>query len=263
MSAKESRRARGRVASAGASYVRAFASGRRGDVAIDRAEARNAIDGAGWRGLIEAVRRHAADPTVRVLVLRSEGSVFCAGGELPWMRGADQAELMLVDEALEAIRACPKPVVARVHAPAFGGGVGLAAACDVVVAARDARFVLSEVRVAVAPAIVSRFVIERIGGARFRSWALTAEAVEAEDAYVAGLVDRLAEPDEIDDAVSRVVTALSAGEPEALAATKRLFPSGLAAGPAVAELARLRARAEFAEGIAALREKRPASWVPR
>jgi methylglutaconyl-CoA hydratase len=259
MSAKES----GRAPGAAASYVRAVASDRRGDVIIDRPEARNAVDGAGWRALAEAVCRHAADPAVRVVVLWSEGPVFCAGGDLPWMRGAGEDELMLVDEALEAIRACPKPVVARVHAPAFGGGVGLAAACDVVVAARDARFVLSEVRVGVAPAVVSRFVIDRIGGARFRSWALTAEPVEAEDAYVAGLVDRLAEADEIDDAVSRVVTALAAGEPEALAAVKRLFPSGLAAGPAVAELARLRARAEFAEGIAALREKRPASWVPR
>jgi methylglutaconyl-CoA hydratase len=245
------------------SYVQAAASGIRGDVTIDRAAARNALDGEGWRGLAEAVQRHVADDAVRVIVVRSEGLAFCAGGDLSWMRAADEAELMVVNEALEALRSCPKPVVARVHAPAFGGGVGLAASCDVVVAARDARFTLSEVRVGVAPAIVSRFVIDRIGAARFRSWALLAEAVEAEDAYVAGLVDRLAEPDELDDEVSRVVTALAAGEPEALAATKRLFPAGLEPSAAVRELARLRARPEFAEGIAAVREKRPASWVPR
>ena len=243
-------------------YVRASAAGIRGDVAIARAEARNALDGAGWRGLAEAVRQHAGDPSVRVLVLQSEGPVFCAGGDLAWMRTADEGELMVVNEALDALRSCPKPVVARVHAPAFGGGVGLAAACDVVVAARDARFTLSEVRVGVAPAIVSRFVIDRVGGARFRSWALLAEPVEAEDAYVAGLVDWLAEPDQLDDEVSRVVSALAAGEPAALTVTKRLFPAGLAPDEAVAELARLRERPEFAEGIAAVREKRPAKWVP-
>ena len=235
----------------------------RGEIRLTRPEQRNALDGDALRAIIADVARHTADEAVRVVVLQSEGPVFCAGGDLAWMRASDEAELMVVNEALAALRSCPKPVVARVHAPAFGGGVGLAAACDVVVAARDARFTLSEVRVGVAPAIVSRSVIERIGGARFRSWALLAEPVEAEDAHVAGLVDRLAEPDELDDEVSRVVAALAAGEPTALAATKRLFPRGLEPEAAVAELARLRARPEFAEGIAAVREKRPASWVPR
>jgi methylglutaconyl-CoA hydratase len=235
----------------------------RGEIVLARPEQRNALDGDALRAIVADVQRYAADPAVRVLVVRSEGPIFCAGGDLGWMLTADEGELMVVNEALEALRGCPKPVVARVHAPALGGGVGLAAACDVVVAARDARFTLSEVRIGVAPAVVSRFVIERIGGARFRAWALLAEAVEAEDAYVAGLVDRLAEPDELDDAVTRVVAALAAGEPEALAATKRLFPRGLAANEAVAELARLRARPEFAEGIAAVRGKRPARWVVR
>jgi enoyl-CoA hydratase/carnithine racemase len=104
-------------------------------------------------------------------------------------------------------------------------------------------------------------VIGRVGGARFRAWALTARGITAEEALATGLVDRIAPPDRLDEAVTEVVTALAAGEPEALATVKRLFPNGLETDAAVAELARLRARPEFAEGMAAVREKRPAAWM--
>lgn len=231
-----------------------------GLVELRRPEHRNALDGDAWRALADEVRRHGEDAGVRVLVLRSEGPVFCAGADLDWMRAAAPAELMAIPEALAAIAACPKPVVARVHGPVFGGGVGLVAACDLVVAAEAARFTLSEVRVGVAPAIVSPAVIGRVGPSRFRAWALTARAVAADEALAAGLVDRVTPPDDLDEAVAEVVAALAAGEPGALAAAKRLFPAGLPAEAAVAELARLRGRPAFAEGIAALRERRRPAW---
>jgi methylglutaconyl-CoA hydratase len=233
----------------------------RGLIELNRPDQRNALDGEGWRAIVEGVRRHAEDPSVRVLIVQSRGPVFCAGGDVDWMRRADEPELRVAAEALEAIAGCPKPVVARVHGPAYGGGVGLAAACDLVVAAADVRFTLSEVRIGVAPAMVSRAVIGRVGGARFRAWALTARGITAEEALATGLVDRIAPPDRLDEAVTEVVTALAAGEPEALATVKRLFPNGLETDAAVAELARLRARPEFAEGMAAVREKRPAAWM--
>jgi 2-(1,2-epoxy-1,2-dihydrophenyl)acetyl-CoA isomerase len=104
-------------------------------------------------------------------------------------------------------------------------------------------------------------VIARVGGARFRAWALTARGITAPEALAAGLVDRVAAADELDEGVTEVVTALAAGEPEALATVKRLFPNGLETDAAAAELARLRARPEFTEGMAAVREKRPAAWM--
>jgi methylglutaconyl-CoA hydratase len=233
----------------------------RGLIELNRPEQRNALDGDGWRAITEAVRRHTADPAVRVLIVQSRGAVFCAGGDVDWMRRADESELRVAAEALDAIAACPKPVVARVHGPTYGGGVGLVAACDLAVASSEARFTLSEVRLGVAPALVSRAVIGRVGGARFRTWALTARAVGADEAAAAGLVDVVCAPDELDGAIDGVCQALCAGEPAALAAVKRLFPAGLGGEAAAAELDRLRGREAFAEGIAALREKRPPRWV--
>jgi methylglutaconyl-CoA hydratase len=235
--------------------------GVRGIVEIDRPQGRNALDGDTCRAMLAAARQHEADPAVRTVLLQSTGSVFCAGGDVDWMRASEPPELAVVGELLDGLAALAKPVVARVQGPAYGGGVGLAAACDIVVAAAEARFQMSEVKLGVAPAMVSRAVIGRVGGARFRAWALTARAIDADAALAAGLVDRVAGPDGLDAAIDDVCAALCAGEPEALASVKRMFPDGMAALPAAEELGRLRARPAFGEGIRALREKRPPSWV--
>lgn len=235
--------------------------GIRGIVEIDRPEGRNALDGESWRAIAAAAAAHDGAAQVRTILVQSTGSVFCAGGDLDWMLRSEPAELVAAATALDALAAVGKPVVARVHGPAYGGGVGLAAACDLVVAAHNVRFQMTEVRVGVAPAMVSRAVIGRIGGALFRRWALLASGVSAAEALAAGLVDRIAEPDQLDAAIDEVCTALCAGEPGALASVKRLFPTGLGGPEAAAELSRLRARPAFAEGISAMREKRPPSWV--
>jgi methylglutaconyl-CoA hydratase len=243
------------------SYLRVRREGVRGIVEIDRPDARNALDGDGWRGIATALEQHADDPAVRTVLVQATDSVFCGGADVDWMRRAEPSELAAVGRTLDAVAACPKPVVARVQGPVYGGGVGLAAACDLVVAAPDVRFVLSEVRLGVAPGLVSRAVIARIGGARFRSWALIARPVDAQSAAAAGLVDRVAAPGELDRAIDEVCEALCAGEPGALAAVKQLFPDGMEVGAAAELLRELRVRPAFAEGIAALREKRPPSWV--
>jgi methylglutaconyl-CoA hydratase len=243
------------------SYLRVRREGIRGIVEIDRPDGRNALDGDGWRGIRAALRQHEADPEVRTVLLQATGSVFCAGGDLDWMLRSEPSELQVGAEAADALIACPKPVVARVQGPAYGGGVGLLAACDLVVAVDTARFQLSEVRLGVAPAMVSRAVIGRVGGARFRAWALTAQSIDPAAALAAGLVDRVVAPDALDRAIDEVCQSLCAGEPGALASVKALFPAGLPAGAAAEELGRLRARPAFAEGIAAMREKRPPSWV--
>ena len=235
--------------------------GGRGYVRLANPEQRNALDGDDWRALGDAMRAMELESPVRTIVVVAEGRTFCAGAQVDWMRAAPREELAYAPRALEQMRACSKPIVARVHGSAYGGGVGLVAACDLVVASREARFVLSETRLAVAPAMVSQAVIGRVGGARFRAWALTGTPVSADEALSAGLVDRVAAPAELDAALEEVCTALGEAEPVALAAVKQLFPHGFAAPAAVELLAELRARPEFAEGIAALREKRPPSWA--
>lgn len=235
--------------------------GARGYVRLNEPAQRNALDGAAWRAIGNALRAMELESPVRTIVLVAEGPTFCAGAQVDWMRSASAEELSAVGQTLDQFGACSKPIVARVQGAAYGGGVGLVAACDVVVASREARFALTEARLGIAPAMVSRAVIARIGGARFRSWALTAEPVSADEALAAGLVDRVADEPELDTAVDRLCTALARAEPVALAAVKRLFPDGFAGPAAVELLVELRARPEFAEGIAALRERRPASWA--
>jgi methylglutaconyl-CoA hydratase len=235
--------------------------GARGYVRLANPEQRNALDGSGWRALGDAVRAMELESPVRSIVLVAEGKTFCAGAQVDWMRTAPPEELGAIGQTLGDFAACPKPIVARVHGPAYGGGVGLVAACDLVVASREARFVLSEVRLGVAPAIVSRAVMARIGAARFRHWALTARQVSTDEAREAGLVDHVADGAELDAVLEDTLRALEHAEPLALAAVKQLFPHGFAGPAAVEMLAELRDRPEFAEGIAALREKRPAAWV--
>lgn len=149
------------------SYVKTRVEGIRGIVEIDRPEGRNALDGESWRAIAAAAAAHDGAAQVRTILVQSTGSVFCAGGDLDWMLRSEPAELVAAATALDALAAVGKPVVARVHGPAYGGGVGLAAACDLVVAAHNVRFQMTEVRVGVAPAMVSRAVIGRIGGALF------------------------------------------------------------------------------------------------
>src|SRR5579884_2315539 len=177
------------------------------------------------------------------------------------MDGGAWRELGDAVRAMERLAESPKPIVARVHGSAYGGGVGLVAACDLVVASRAARFVLSEVRLGLAPATISTTVVRRIGGAHFRAWAMTARHVGADEALAAGLVDYAVGPEQLDATIDEVCTSLCAAEPGALAAVKKLFPDGLEGAAATHLLAELKGRPEFAEGIAALREKRPPRWV--
>ena len=241
--------------------IRTEVAGARGYVWLDAPERRNAMDGESWRALVDAVRVMELERQVRTIVLGATGGVFCAGAQVDWMRTATREQLGGIGPALARLGESPKPVVARVHGSAYGGGVGLVAACDIVVASREARFVLSEVRLGLAPATISRAVVRRVGGARFRAWAMMARRVTADEALSAGLVDYAVDPEQLDATVDEVCTALCAAEPGALAAVKKLFPDGLDGAAATHMLADLKSRPEFVEGIAALREKRPASWV--
>jgi len=233
------------------------------DVVIDRPERRNALDGEGWRAIAAAFDGLRARADLRVARLRSTGAVFCGGGDLEWLRSAPGEELAQIGVALSAMRGCPQPIVCRVQGPTYGGGVGLVAAADVVVAGPEANFTLSEVRLGIAPALVSPYLIARVGSARFRAWALLGAPVDGPSAQVAGLVDVATTQPEFDRVVAEAIEHLRRGEPEALAAIKRLPREGLDTAEAATLLATLRARDAFAEGIAARRERRPARWEGR
>jgi methylglutaconyl-CoA hydratase len=242
---------------------------------LDRPEVGNAFDGSVIEGLEAGIEAAERDPAVRVVVVAAAGKHFSAGADLAYMRAmrdagrqANEADARRTQGVFARVAACRKPVVARVHGAARGGGVGLVAVADVAVASDAATFAFTEVRLGIIPAMISPFVIERLGPARSRRLFLTGETFGAADAAAWGLVDVVASAAELDDAVARVVGRLVRGGPEALAECKRLVRDVVRGDPAAVaaltsqRIAALRASEEGQEGMAAFLEKRPARWVP-
>jgi methylglutaconyl-CoA hydratase len=233
-------------------------------ITIARAERRNAFDAALIAELTDAFA-DAGD--ARSVVLAGDGPSFCAGADVEWQRSSidltyeeNVQDALRLYRMLEAIDACPAPVVARVQGFALGGGSGVVACVDVAVAGRDAVFGFTEVRLGIIPAVISPFVLNRIGPAAARRYFLTGERFDADAALRIGLVDEVA--DDLDRAVDRVVEGMLAGGPEAVRAAKRLVrerPRGEAAAHVAAAL---RTSPEGQEGLRAFLEKRPAQ-LPR
>jgi len=209
-----------------------------------------------------------------VVVLRASGDVFCAGAHLGEMKAAGETDLernlaasLEMGAMFRAVRNCPAPVVARVQGPAYGGGVGLIAACDVVVAGLEAVFAFSEVRLGLVPGVISPLVIGRIGPAAARRLFLTGEKVPVEEALRIGLVDRLAGTGALDAEVERVVRALLAGGPAALGRIKSLVEGVLSLGFdrsadfAARAIAEARAQPEGQQALAAFLAREPAPWT--
>jgi len=234
---------------------------------LDSPANRNALSRAMRAQLRDAVREALADDAVRVIVLDHTGRVFCSGMDLAEAAGGgvEDQGVREFPELLEALWNSPKPVVAVVRGPARAGGVGLAAACDVVVAASSASFAFSEVRLGIVPAVISAVVLPRMVPHVAHRLMLTGEVFDAATAAGGGLVDVVAADDEADDSLATLLTALAAGAPAALAETKRLLRAGsppLAFDDLLELSARFFASEEGQEGIASFREKRPARWVP-
>ncbi len=229
-------------------------------------------------GELDAAFAHLiADPAVRVIVLAGEGKHFSAGADLQWMQRASTAsqDWNLQDARrfagmLARIASAPKPVVARVQGAALGGGVGLACACDIAIAADNASFAVSEAKFGILPAVIGPYVTNAVGKRQAQRLALTTERINAAEALALGLVQKVVALDELDAAVDATVTALLTGGPGAQAEIKQLFAQ-LAVGPitpAVIELtaqtiSRVRGSTEAREGFAAFLGKRPANWIPQ
>ena len=231
-------------------------------VTLARPDRHNAFDAALIAELAEAF---VDVGRARAVVLAGEGKSLSAGADVDWMRSsvnlsheenvADAHALRLM---LEAIDGCAAPVVARVQGYALGGGAGLVAAADIAIAARDAVFAFSEVKLGIIPAVVSPFVLGKIGPGAARRYFLTGERFDAETALRIGLVHEVA--DDLDAAVDRVVAELLDAGPQAVRWAKRLIRER-PTGPETARwIADRRASDEGQEGLSAFLEKRPASW---
>jgi methylglutaconyl-CoA hydratase len=241
---------------------------------LDRPEVGNALDPSVVEGMGAALAAAAGDDAVRAIVITGAGKHFSAGADLNYMksmRGAslaeNEADALRTQGLFAAVAASPKPVVARVQGAARGGGVGLLAAADVVVASEAATFVFTEVRLGIIPAIIAPFVVARTGTALARRLFLTAESFGAAEAMRFGLVDHVTTPDALDATVERVTGEIARGGPQALAAVKLLVadleaaPAGERAALTARRIAALRASGEGQEGMSAFLEKRPPRWL--
>jgi methylglutaconyl-CoA hydratase len=245
-------------------------------ITLNRPDVRNAFNEA----LIEELSAWAAsvpaDGTVRVVILRGAGSVFSAGADINWMSkmlGATHdenlADARRAAAMYLALDSLPVPVIGRVHGAALGGGAGLAAICDVVVAADDTQFGFTEVNLGILPAMISPYVVRKIGLSAARELCLSGSRFTAARAKELGLVHEVATSGQLDVAVDRHVQAFLKASPSAIRETKRLLREVAGQRPAdviaitTEAIAAQRVSAEGQEGLRAFLEKRTPSWAER
>jgi len=231
-------------------------------VTLAKPEVRNAFDAALIAELAEAF---VDVGRARAVILRGDGPSFCAGADVEWMRasadlGYDEnlADANALRQMLEAVDGCPAPVVAAVHGHALGGGAGLVACADVVLAHSAAVFGFTEVKLGIIPAVVSPFALARIGPGAARRYFVTGERFDAETALRIGLVHEVA--DDLDAALERLLVELRSAGPRAMRAAKRLVlerPDGAETARRIAER---RTSAEGQEGLRAFLERRTPDW---
>ena len=247
-------------------------------VTLMRADVHNAFnDDLIWE-LHNAFKQLGTNADVRAIVLTGAGKSFSAGADLNWMKAAasytedqNMRDALQLSEMLSALNTCPKPTIAIVNGAAIGGGVGLAACCDIAIAVEGAKFALSEVRLGLTPATISPYVVAAIGSRAARRYSLTAERFDAAEARRIGLVHETAPS--LQDAFSLAhvfLKHLSAGAPGALADAKTLIAdvagkdiSDDLRADTAARIAKRRAGAEGTEGLTAFLEKRKPDWAEK
>ena len=248
-----------------------------GLVTMNRPEKHNAFDDVLIRELTEAFRSMEAEDGIRVVVLSAAGKSFSAGADLNWMRRMagfskeeNQRDAMGLGALMRTLAHLRKPTVARVQGPAYGGGVGLVACCDIAVATQQAAFSFSEPKLGLIPAVISPYAIAAIGERAARRFFLTGERFDGAEAWRLGLVHELVSSEgELDEKIGEIVDALLACGPVAQREGKELVRA-VANRPVTSELiqdtadriARLRSSPEGREGIAAFLEKRRPAWIP-
>jgi len=257
------------------SPVTTAVSGGVAQVVLNRPEKRNALDVATLSALGAALAQCAADVEVRVVQLTGAGNVFCAGADLTEMQAQAQASeeenlahARNLAKVLIALDSFPKPTLARVNGDGYGGALGLIAACDIVVAVESAKFAFTEVRLGIIPAVVSPFVLGKIGESAALRYFLTAETMSAATLKQIGLAHETVPAEQLDATCGGIIEAILKGAPGAQAAAKALVRDaqqapgqrGVAAIDMATRLAKLRVQAEAQEGFAAFFAKRKARW---
>jgi methylglutaconyl-CoA hydratase len=231
-------------------------------ITMARPERRNAFDAS---LIAELTKAFANVGDARAVVLAGDGPSFSAGADVEWMRASVEltydenvADALRLRAMLDAIDGCPAPVVARVQGHALGGGCGLVACADVAIAAPDAEFAFSEVKLGIVPAVISPFALAKIGPGAARRWFVTGERFPAEVALRIGLISEVA--DDLDGAVERVAAELVTAGPNAARAAKELARAPQSADETARRIAAHRTSDEGQEGLRAFLEKRPPSW---
>ena len=244
------------------------------EVWLNRPEVRNAFNDGVIAELTQAFAGFAQDPTLRAVVLAGHGKAFCAGADLGWMRTMagysweeNHADAQRLAQMLWTLYTCPVPVVCRIHGDCYAGGLGLAAVCDVLVAAEGMHFCLSEARLGLLPATIGPYVVKALGEQASRRYFTTAERFSAQQALGFGFVHEVVAPDALDGKVAEIVATLVANGPAATRACKQLVQD-VAGRPVDATLredtarriADIRASTEGREGVQAFLNKRDPAW---
>lgn len=245
-----------------------------GTVTLNRPEKHNAFDEHAIAALAGTFNELAGNSEVRVVVLRASGANFCAGADVAWMKRTaafDQRDNLRDARSfaamLQSLNSLPQPTIARVQGAAMGGGAGLVCCCDIAVAAMDAKFAFSEVKLGLIPAVISPYVIHAMGSRAARRYFLTGERFSAQQAQQLGMVSDVVEGSALDETVAKLVAAILENGPQAVRAAKQLIFD--VEGQAITEeLARMtseriagsRASSEGKEGLAAFLEKRRPDW---
>ncbi len=242
---------------------------------LNRPERHNAFDDGLIVELTEALQALAANPAARVVVLAATGKSFSAGADLGWMKrmasygeAENLADARKLAQLMHVLDTLPKPTVAAVQGPAYGGGVGLLACCDMVFAAPEAMLALTEVKLGLIPAVISPYVVRKIGSSHARRYFLSAERFTPETALRIGLVHEIAPQDEVGPLAHSWAAQLLNNGPASMQAAKQLVAE-VADRPVCSELnehcaqriARQRVSPEGQEGLTAFLEKRPPNWV--
>jgi methylglutaconyl-CoA hydratase len=243
-------------------------------VMLDRPEVRNAFDDSLIAALTKTLQALDGDSSVRAVVLGGNGTAFCAGADLNWMKrmaGYGQEENVrdarALADMLSTLDRMAKPTIARVHGPAFAGGTGLVAACDIAVGTPEAKFCFSEAKLGLSPATISPYVMRSIGAREASRYFLTAEVFDAQEALRIGMLSALVPAAELDAMIDSLLKNLLAGGPAAHARIKELIRN--VAGRPVDEalkadtarrIAEIRVSPEGREGIASFLEKRKPKW---
>ncbi|HEY0845631.1 MAG TPA: enoyl-CoA hydratase/isomerase family protein [Noviherbaspirillum sp.] len=244
-------------------------------VTLNRPDVRNAFNETTIAEITQAFRAVGADGGVRAVVLAANGPAYCAGADLNWMKKMagytheeNRADAAQLADMLRTIYTCPKPVVAKIQGDCYAGGMGLAAACDIAIAAESANFCLSEVKLGLIPATISPYVIKSMGENAARRYFLTAERFSAQEALRIGFVHQVVSADALDAATADIVKALVANSPNAVKEAKRLVHD--VAGKPLSEaliadtaqrIADIRSSDEGKEGVRSFLEKRKPNWL--